>query len=407
MMSYFISQHQFKKFMYPNLYFIIEGLLGVKPPVWFSIVQTFGLFLAFTFISAGIVLASDMKRRTALGQFKPVVSEREITGTPSIGDLIINGLIGFILGFKLLFIAMDWSAFTANPQDVILSTKGHIAGGIIGGLLMMASKYWERRKEAAANKGATKIRMTTQPYEMVGDILIVAAISGLIGAKIFAVMEYPQRLIEDPIGQLLSGSGLAIYGGLVFGFLGVFYYIHKKGLSKLHMMDAAAPPLILGYGVGRMGCHFSGDGDWGIVNANPKPSWLPDWMWALKYPHNVNGEGVLIEGCKGEFYTDQYCYELPEGVYPTSVYEILAMLVLFAIFWFVLRFRFQAAGLIFFAYMIVNGIERYLIEIIRVNDRYDWFFNMTQAQMVAVFMMLIGVLGSIWAVRRHRANPKL
>jgi prolipoprotein diacylglyceryl transferase len=389
--------------MFPNLYFIIEGIFGVKPPVGFSVVQTFGLFLALSFIIGGLALAAEMKRKTALGQFKPTVMERAITGTPSMAELISNGLIGFILGFKLLYVALDWNAFVANPQDVVLSTKGNIIGGILGALLMMGSKYWEKRQEAKKHPGAKKIRTTMQPQEYVGDILIVAAISGLIGAKVFAVVEYMDKFWEDPIGQLFSGSGLAIYGGLIFGFFAVLWYIRRKGFSALHMMDAATPALLLSYGIGRMGCHFSGDGDWGIVNNNPKPfSWMPDWLWSYNYPHNVNGEGVLIEGCEGQYYTDQYCSQLAEGVYPTSVYEIIAMLLLFALFWFILRKRIKIAGLIFFIYLIFNGIERYLIEIIRVNDRYDWFFNMTQAQIIAIGLMLIGIIGSVVLVRNHR-----
>lgn len=389
--------------MFPNLYFIIEGLTGIKPSVGFSVVQTFGLFLALSFVAAGIVLSRDLHRRTELGQFKPLVTERPLTDTPSISELIVNGLIGFLLGFKILYIAMDWGAFTVNPQDVILSSKGNMVGGILGALGFMANKYWEKKQEAKKHGNAKKIRITTYPKDMVGDMLIVAAISGLVGAKVFAVIEYPEELLRDPVGQLLSGSGLAIYGGLIFGFIAVYYFITKRGLAPLHMMDAAAPALILGYGVGRMGCHFSGDGDWGIVNNHPKPfAALPDWLWSYKYAHNVNGDGVLIEGCQGQFYTDNYCYELPQGVYPTSVYEILTMLTLFAIFWWVLRHRFQAPGLLFFVYMIVNGIERFLIEIIRVNERYDWFFNLTQAQMIAIGLFIGGIIGSMWAVRRHR-----
>ncbi len=388
--------------MYPNLYFIIEGIFGVKPPVFFSVVQTFGLFLAFCFIGAGIMLSKDLKERTALGQFKAVTSTRKITGSPSISDLIVNGLIGFILGFKLLFIILDTGAFVANPQDVVLSTKGNIIGGIIGALLMMASKYWERNQEAKKYSGKDTIKTITQPQELVGDILIIAAISGLIGAKLFAVMEYPDRLIEDPIGQLLSGSGLAIYGGLVGGFLGVFTFIKRKGLSALHMMDAAGPALLLGMGIGRMGCHFSGDGDWGIVNANPKPGWLPDWLWSLKYPHNVNSEGLPIEGCAGQFYTDRYCNELAEGVYPTSVYEIIMLIGLAAIFWYILRKRVKIPGVLFFLFLIATAVERYFIEIIRVNDRYDWFFNMTQAQIVSVVLVIIGIIGSVLLTMRKK-----
>jgi len=392
--------------MFPNLYFIIEGIFGVQPPVGFSVVQTFGLFLALSFIIGGLALAAELKRKTALGQFAPVVTERKITGTPSIGDLITNGIIGFILGFKLLYVAMDWNAFVANPQDVVLSTKGNIIGGIIGALLMMGSKYWEKRREAKKYPKATTIKTTMQPQEFVGDILIVAAISGLIGAKVFAVAEYMDKFWEDPIGQLLSGSGLAIYGGLIFGFIAVLLYVRRKGFSPLHTMDAAAPSLLLSYGIGRMGCHFSGDGDWGIVNNSPKPSWLPDWMWSLHYPHNVNGEGVLMDGCQGTFYTDQYCYQLPEGVYPTSVYEILAMLFFFGLFWLVLRKRIKVAGLLFFFYMIVNGIERFFIEMIRVNDKYDWFFNLTQAQMIALGLILGGIIGSVLVTRNHNKKKE-
>lgn len=391
--------------MFPNLYFIIEGIFGVKPPVGFSVVQTFGLFLALSFISGGMLLANELKRRTAAGQFSPLVTERPITGTPSVADLIVNGLIGFLLGFKFLYIIMDIDAFVANPQDVVLSTKGHLVGGIVGGLLMMASKYWEKNQEAKKYKGKDTIRITTQPQDMVGDILIVAAISGLIGAKVFAVIEYPEKLIQDPIGQLLSGSGLAIYGGLIFGFFAVLWFIRQRNLSPLHMMDASAPALFMALGVGRMGCHFSGDGDWGIVNNYPKPlAWLPDWLWSYNYPHNVNGEGVPIQGCAGEFYTDQYCNQLPEGVYPTSVYEIIMLLGLAAILWFVLRKRLEMfPGLLFCTFLVLNGIERYFIEIIRVNDRYDWFFNMSQAQMISIGMVAAGLIGGFLIVRnKHR-----
>ena len=134
--------------MFPNLYFLIEGLLGVQPPQLFSVVQTFGLFMAVSFICAGVVLVKDMKRRTALGQFSPVIRDKVITGNPTASDLIINALIGFILGFKLLYIAQHSTEFINNAPDTLLSTKGSVIGGVIGALLLAASKYWEKRQEA-------------------------------------------------------------------------------------------------------------------------------------------------------------------------------------------------------------------------------------------------------------------
>ena len=388
--------------MFPNLYFIIEGLFGIQPSPIFSVVQTFGLFMAVSFICAGIVLVRDMKRRTALGQFSPVVRDKVITGNPTVSDLLVNALIGFIVGFKLLYIAQNSSEFIENAPDTLLSTKGSLVGGVLGALALAASKYWEKRQEAKKYNATDKktIKEAIQPSDYVGDILIVAAISGLIGAKLFAVIEYPEELMKDPVGQLLSGSGLAIYGGLIGGFFGVFLFIRRLGFDPLHMMDTAAPAMLLGQGVGRIGCHLSGDGDWGIVNTNPKPfSWLPDWMWSYTYPNNVNGTGVLIPDCKGTFYTDNYCYELPEGVYPTSVYEIIMLVGLFALLWFVFRHKFKTPGVLFSWYLILSSIERFLIEFIRVNDRY--MFNLSQAQIIAIVLFLLGIVGIFYFKRRH------
>ena len=141
------------------------------------------------------------------------------------------------------------------------------------------------------------------PHHLIGDITIIAAISGLVGAKIFALIEDLPTFFADPVGTFFSGSGLAIYGGLIGGFVGVSIYLKKKQIPVVHVLDAVAPALIIAYGIGRLGCHFSGDGDWGIVNTLAQPSWwfLPDWLWAYDYPQNVLREGVFIEGCEVKY----------------------------------------------------------------------------------------------------------
>ncbi|MDV7390741.1 prolipoprotein diacylglyceryl transferase, partial [Arthrospira platensis SPKY1] len=100
---------------------------------------------------------------------------------------------------------------------------------------------------------------------------------------------------------------------------------------------------MIAYGIGRLGCHFSGDGDWGIVAA-AQPEWwfLPDWLWAYDYPNNVAQDGVPIEGC--EF---QYCRRLDPPVYPTPLYETFMAFIIGGFLW-LMRRRMPAAGMLFF-----------------------------------------------------------
>lgn len=205
--------------------------------------------------------------------------------------------------------------------------------------------------------------------------------------------------MQDPVGQLLSGSGLAIYGGLIVAFIVVYFYVKKKGIPPIHAMDAVAPALIMGYAVGRLGCQFAGDGDWGIVNTAPEPSWwlFPQWLWAYDYPHNVLNQGVPIEGCHWE-----YCRRLADPVFPTPIYETLMSLLIFAILW-ILRKRTEIAGMIFFIYAFLSGIERLLIEQIRVNDTFPFIgMQITQAELISTGLIIVGAIGMIYLYRVSR-----
>jgi prolipoprotein diacylglyceryltransferase len=148
------------------------------------------------------------------------------------------------------------------------------------------------------------------------------------------------------------------------------------------------PTMMFAYAAGRVGCQVSGDGDWGIVNLKPKPfSWLPDWLWAYNYPHNVIGEGVPIKGCTGP-----YCNQLIPPVYPTPLYEIIVCLGLFFLLWFS-RKKIKVSGQLFGLYLFLNGLERFFIEMIRVNTRYDFLpFKPTQAELIALLLIISGIL---------------
>jgi phosphatidylglycerol---prolipoprotein diacylglyceryl transferase len=244
------------------------------------------------------------------------------------------------------------------------------------------------------------------PHERVADMTMVAMISGMLGAKIFAILESAENVkafIDDPIHTFFSGSGVAMYGGLIGGFIGVYWFVTKKlKMNALHMMDAVAIGLILAYAVGRIGCQLSGDGDWGIVAA-AKPDWwfLPDWMWAYDFPRNVmNSSGHGREVIQG--FVGQYNTRLVPPVYPTPFYETI-MATLIGIFLWVIRKRIKVHGVLFMIYLILNGVERFFIEKIRVNDKLHAFGkDFTQAELIAVLLVIIGIVGTIVLVKRAK-----
>ena len=195
--------------------------------------------------------------------------------------------------------------------------------------------------------------------------------------------------MADPIGELLSGGGLTFYGGLICGAIAVIIYVKQYGIKMGVISDAMAAPLMLAYGIGRIGCHTSGDGDWGIANLQPKPTYLdflPDWMWSYTYPNNVIRAGERMAEC-----TDPlgiYCYELTNPVYPTAVYEALMGIVLFTVIW-KLRNAFKTPGMLFGVYLVFNGIERFSIEKIRINN--ELYNGLTQAEMISTGLIVLGI----------------
>jgi phosphatidylglycerol:prolipoprotein diacylglycerol transferase len=214
--------------------------------------------------------------------------------------------------------------------------------------------------------------------------------AGIVGARIFHLLEHPREFVEHPMEMLLSRGGFTIFGGLIAGALAGVFYARSKRASVASLFDAVAPALMLGYGIGRIGCQISGDGDWGIAaNLAAKPAWLPTWLWAQTYDGNILGEVIP-----------------PPGVYPTPLYEVVMALAAFGVLW-KLRKHSHQRGWLFCVYLLLAGIERLLIESIRVNVTYDLFgAAITQAQIIAVLFIAAGALG-MWKYSRPRAVPEI
>ncbi len=423
--------------MYPNLYYAFQDLFGVDEKWKFlRFVNSFGFFVALAFVAAAMVLASELNRKSKMGLLQ--YEESKITvGKPASGlELLINFILGFLLGYKIIGAFISDSPLAANPPSFIFSTEGSWPMGIVLGLLFAGLKWREKDKQKLAKPEERIIRIW--PHDRVGDIVILAAIFGFLGAKIFHNLENWDELVRDPIGSLLSFSGLTFYGGLICAALAIWWYARKHGIGIWHLNDAAAPALMLAYAMGRIGCQVAGDGDWGILNSAytataegktlpgtaaqfasllemhknfylqqfgsldrvhhvffKAPSFLPDWMVAYAYPHNVINEGVNFAGCTG-----QYCSYLPIPVFPTPFYETITCLVLFLVLW-LIRKKIQTPGKLFGIYLILNGVERFFVEKIRVNTTYSIFgFHPTQAELISSFLVIAGVMMLILLKRK-------
>jgi len=376
--------------MYPTISHLLNDLLGINIPLP---IQTFGFFVALAFVAGGYFITKEFKRKEKEGLLHTISKKVKIGEGITTYELLSAVIGGFFIGFKLIEAIFDYDSLVQNPQEFILSAKGSVLGGIIVAAISVYIKYKE--KEKTKLETPKWIEQTLHPYQLVGNMIMIAAISGIIGAKIFASLENWNDFLLDPWGQLFSFSGLTFYGGLIFGAISVSYYAKKNGIKLLHLIDIFAPTLMLSYGIGRIGCHLSGDGDWGII-ATQQPDWwfLPDWIWSYNYPNNVLGRGIPIPGCEGNF-----CNQLAENVYPTPFYEIIMAGLIFVFLWNI-RKKIKIAGVLFCIYLIFNGIERFLIEKIRINN--DMVGEQTQAEIISFCLILIGVLGTFILYRNSR-----
>lgn len=227
-------------------------------------------------------------------------------------------------------------------------------------------------------------------HNLLTDLAAVTAIAGIVGARVFHILEYPAEFLSDPMAMIFTGAGLSIYGGLIFGVLAGVVFLRKRSVPIAPMLDALAPAMILGYGIGRLGCQIAGDGDWGILaNMALKPDFLPTWLWAQTYENNI--VGTLIPS---------------PGVYPTPIYEAITAFLIFSILWTIRKFDYSK-GFMFSVYLLLSGFSRLLIEKIRINSEYHLLgISFTQAELISVLLVLAGLVGILQATQ-IRCLPKI
>ena len=237
-------------------------------------------------------------------------------------------------------------------------------------------------------------------------ITILAVIFGIGGAKILFLIEEWDAFLRDPIGMAFSPGGLTWYGGFILGMIAVYLYIRSKKIPFLKIWDGLAVGLVIAYGVGRLGCHFSGDGDYGY------PTRLP---WGTIYSQGTAKPSVMLAGYFSRNLSEraEWQYDslrvIPAGIdrlghrysrfdevtplHPAPVYELLLGIIGFLILW-NLRKRDYPDGKLFMIYLMLASAFRFGIEFVRLNPRI--FFGASEAQLFAVILFLCGLAGMIF-----------
>jgi len=218
---------------------------------------------------------------------------------------------------------------------------------------------------------------------MGSTITLIAVIFGIAGSKILYLIEDWNRFVQDPLREAFSPGGLTWYGGFFLATFAIWIYVRRKKIPFLAICDAAAPSLMIGYGIARIGCHLAGDGDYGI------PTDLP---WGMIYSNGTYPPAIALR----EFPEMVQKYGMngiiPNDirVHPAPLYEFIGSTFLFGLLW-RLRKKEASNGKLFMIYLILYGIERFLVELIRLNPRL--LFGLSEAQLISILLIISGIIG--------------
>lgn len=286
-------------------------------------------------------------------------------------------------------------ALTGIDLPLPLATFGlMVAAAMIAGATLLRAELARLHREGKLGMARRRVRkngavsfIEMAPQDVVPNLTLAVMFTGVVGARVFHIFEHLDAFVLAPWDMIFSRSGLSVFGGLIFGTIAGIVFIRRWNLPARPLLDAVAPSMMLGYAIGRIGCQISGDGDWGhAANMALKADWLPTWLWAQTYDNNIYGELIAAP-----------------GVYPTPVYETAMALLCFGVLWAVRRHPFKA-GWLFSLYLLFAGVERMLIEQIRVNPVFEVMgVQGTQAEIIAGAMIAAGLAGMALMGRKASA----
>ena len=252
--------------------------------------------------------------------------------------------------------------------------------GLMMGISFLVANYFLARELKRKNLNPA----------LASTITLIALVAGISGSKILYLFENFDYFVRDPIGMAFSPSGLTWYGGFFLATAMIYLYVKSKKITFWKIADSASPGLIWAYGIARIGCHLSGDGDYGI------PTDLP---WGVSYAGGTYPPSEAFQ------HLPEIASRFPNGIvpdttllHPTPIYEFLLATGIFFLLW-KLRKRHSPDGYFFMIYLVSASLERFFIEFIRINPRI--LLGLSEAQIIAILLILLGLYGLITFRRRE------
>lgn len=213
------------------------------------------------------------------------------------------------------------------------------------------------------------------PVNHFDSIAFWTIVSGIIGARLFFDLDHPTYMFNHPMQLIeVNEGGLAIYGAIFGGFIGVLIMCRIYKLPTLSVIDATVLGLLLAQAIGRIGCTINGDA-WGSPTSGP---------FAFIY---TNPKDLLPANLLG----------VPTHPYP--IYDMAMNLAIFVVIW-QLRKHDLPKGMLFCWFAVLYAFGRFFITYFR--QEHIWFWGLQEAQVIAILVFIAGLIGMAVLHRRSR-----
>jgi phosphatidylglycerol:prolipoprotein diacylglycerol transferase len=224
-------------------------------------------------------------------------------------------------------------------------------------------------------------------------IIGITGLAGLVGSRLYHLLQDENRpeFFDHPLTMLFSTMGFAFVGAIIGGFLGLVLLAKRFRMRVLLMLDAAAPAAAMGYGIGRIGCLTSGDGDYGIATNLPWGMTFHPLQPGSRILHFIQIDHGALEPSYGSK-VGGLPLDAVVPVHPTPIYELLVALLIFWILWRIGAHALKGHapnGIVFAWYLVLTGVARFLVEFIRINPRS--FYGLTNAQAASIVSIAAGI----------------